>query len=573
MFPESFGLSVFVGTEEITDKVHGDLNVTREESAAALCDITFIPDSGTYDFSRWHGKTVTVTAFDDTNTWTMYTGRVDIPDVDIINRRITLRCTDNRSERNNALSDATVSNIGFFSEAVFGEPEDKNDEIESRLETIPYGWDYSPAGVGRLTAWEPKATPDYVLSDSSIYRRKPTVEVLSRGRVTNKAVIDVSFQYQRLRQRTINYTFDSELGPCYYSSWGLPPTNSQLQQAINAAGWPNTNYQYTGLDPAGVYTCQDGDKIAWSTSTTQSEVTTVVDENGNPILDANGNQQYTASIASQADITNVYAQTASWTASNRWAQNISEKITVTLTAPQSIAQYGEVSTSASYGEQSEFDTEGWEDYESYQVAPPDFLTSANGDKYKDETSEGLSRFNDMALCAINRAKTKILKEHRDNRVMFETAFWPEIDLSHTVETTGVNIRAKGKVRRIVHRFDVSNRDSSTEIELALSQSVGSATDTPVSVPTRPVVSDAANSVNTSISLGVHTIPEGGTQDDGWAGYIFQRIGTSSQGFPFKRPVSMIVDTPMIDNDRETREAESSVEYTVAIRDDLLEIDL
>lgn len=573
MFPENFGLSVFVGSEEITGKVAGDLTITREESAAALCDVTFIPDSGTYDFSRWHGKTVTVTAFDASNTWTLYTGRVDIPDADIINTRITLRCTDSRSERNNALPASTVSDIGFFSEAVFGEPEDQNDEIESRLETIPYGWDYSPDGIGRLTAWEPKATPDFLLDDTDIYRRNPSVEVLSRGRVTNKSVIDISFQYQRLRQRTINYTFDSQLGPCYYSSWGLPPTATQLQQAIEAAGWPHTGFDYTGLDSAGTYTCQDGDKIHWSPVATQSDVTTVVDENGNPILDANGNQQYTASISSQTDSTNVYAQTASWTASNRWSQNIEEKITVTLTAPQSIAQYGEVETSASYGEQSEFDTEEWEDYESYQVAPPDFLTSANGDKYKDETSEGLSRFNAMALCAINRAKTKIIKEHRDNRVMFETSFWPDVDLSHTVQTGGVNVRAKGKVRRIVHRFDVTNRDSVTEVELALSQSIGNASDTPVAVPARPSVDDAANTVDTSIALGTHTIPENGTQDDGWAGYIFQRIGTSSQGFPFKRPVSMIVDTPGIDNDRESREVEGASSYTIAIRDDLLEVDL
>lgn len=564
-FSGAFDLTIIVGNVDVTPSIVETVSITREENSSALADFTFRAPAGVQDLTRWHGKTVTITHESESGTRLMYTGVVDIPIIDLIEKTITLKCTDSREARNEAQPAEFVQSIGYWSKDVFGEPETLADELEQRLETVPYALDYDSYGSRTYTAWQPKTVADFSLGDHMIYYRRPSVEVLSRGRVTNQITLNLEYQYQRLRQRTRNYSFDSELSACTYFAHGLPPTNVQLQQAIDAAGWEYTAYSSDGLDPSGRYICQGG-VIYWSTTRNYAETAPKLDENGDQVTDANGNPVYTQTGRSTSDIQNVYAQSATWTATKRWAQNVSEKLTVTLTAPQSISQYGLTSTTESYGHRDEYDATKWEQMEGYQPAPSDFLTSANGDKYRDQNAD-VAGWQNMALCAIARAKTRIQKAHRDNRVTFETPLWAGIELRHTVETTGGTVRAKGKVYRITHTFDVSNRESATEVELALSQAAGSAVDSPVVVPTRPAVTDPATNVQT-INLRTHTIPQGGEASDNWAGYIFQDLGSG-----FKRQVAMVVDTPAIDDQsRDTKTAERSQVYTVEIRNDMLEVE-
>ena len=567
-----FDLDVYIGSNQVPqDILSGEIQITRNEGDSALCSIGLMPKNGVIDLDQWHGKTVTIDAVTDSASYRIYTGIVDIPDIDIINQRIVLSCTDQRLDRNNALDKTYVSGIGYWSEDLFGESEDQNEEIEQRLSTIPYSLDYDAWGSYYLTAWEPKATPDYIFSDASIYRRSPSVTVLSRGRVTNQVNLTIEYQYQRLRHREVNYSFDSGLDVCRYSIWGLPPTVIQLTQAISGAGWPYHNFTWDGLDDAGRYNCF-GATVLWATATRSGTTVQVFDDDNNPVLDQNGNPTYKVIDVSVNQYQDLYAQTASWKATNRWAQNITERINLTVSAPQSIAQYGLVERDMSVSVQSEYDTESWEDYNAYKSPPSNAVLSGNGDYVIDKNVSDLPKYQSAVYAALSKARTEIIKAHRDNRVTIEVPFIPQIDLRHTVELTAGKIRCKGKVSAIKHNFDLSDPDCYTELEISLSRSTGSATDSGAVLPARPTVTDSANDVEKNIRLGSRTIPIGATQNTSWNGYIFQQVSNSgTQGL--KVPVAMIVDTPAIDDaSRDTKEQEVSRTNTVAIRNDLLDVE-
>jgi hypothetical protein len=361
----------------------------------------------------------------------------------------------------------------------------------------------------------------------------------------------------------------------YYDVWGLPPTNIDLKQAIDSAGWPYSNYEFTGLDPAGRYTV-NGVSYYWSPVTRNGDIvaTQKTDADGNPVVDQNGDPVYDYSRDGETvvDHTNLYAQSASWVASKRWSQNITETIECTLQAPQSINQYGEVSSEVSYGTADEYDALDWENYIAHANPPSSATQTANGDYVIKKTTD-INAFNNMVLTGLNREKTKIIKGHRDNRVNFETPAWPDVELYHTIKTTADKVTAKGKVTEITHTFDTVDLFASTEIELSLSQSIGSTSNDDIVIPSRPSLVDSANTPST-IKLGPHTIPLGGTQDPDWAGYIFQEKskpgGTFTLGL--KTPVAMIVDTPAIDDEsRDTKELSASKTYNIAIRNDLLQV--
>lgn len=573
---EKFDITIIVGGVIIDNTtIHGDITITRAEDQSALCDFTLLPGTGVQSISQYHGKAVVIKATTETRTVTIYQGVVDVPNIDLINKFITLNCTDSRKEKANALSDSFINGIGYYSENVFSDVDTQLERLEQRLQTVPASYDYDAVGIGRLTDWKPKAVPDYQLSDATIFYRNPSVQVLSRGRVTNKVTIELEFQYQRLRHREIEYDFDAELTACYYSAWGLPPKKTQMLQAIESAGWPYTDFTITkNIDPSGGYNCF-GHKEYWSTKKSSVTLTAQVDDKGKEITDAAGRTQYDTSNRTVTDITGSYAQECNWKASKRWAQNVVETMTIIVQAPQSIEQYGEVESEKSYGVVAEYDATGWETYESYQSPPSGFSVSANGDYVYNQDALGLQAWQSAALTALHIARTEIIKAHRDNTVSFEVPFWPDVGLHHTVETTGGTVRAKGKVTRIVHNLNIEDRDCSTDIELSLSQSIGTATDSGTPVPTRPAVGDSTQSVVRSIKLRSVTVDIGAEQDPTSTGYIFKQLVRAGKSVPagLKKPIALIIDTPDVDDaSRDTKEVEGAQDYTVEIRNDLLEVE-
>ena len=592
--PWELSLSI-AGFEIPESQIVGNIEVTRTENESALMIVTLKPPVGLQDLNFYEGKLITLDVFKTATgkTTRVYRGRIDIPECDLLLGTITLRCSNILKEITNTAGFTysyngrvqTVADLGYYSADVFSEPKDQAEEVEQRLETVEASLDYAPNGRVYLADWEPKASPDFVLNSADVYRRNPSVEVASRGRVINKVKIDLQYQYQRLRHRERHYNWDMQ-NPitggnwdlCDGAAWGIhPPQLELLRSAIGATG------------------------LAYKITSTQDS--TSFGGISNPPTLANGVYTYSTflnncgagncTFSAYTDyfgITyswtkgNPYVTDANWTILKRFTQNIDETVTIELTAPQSVAQYGEVLREYTHGVRSEYDPEWFESLSSYSAAPAGFTQSPNGDFIFDaDNQDGAGdRWNKLFTTTIKKAVAQMRNSHRANRVKIETDLRPDIDLQHTIQLSTNRVNCKGKVYQVRHVFNISERDAHTEIELAMSKAQGTPPAGFVlsSQDVRPAASDPANTPST-INIGTKLINYGQTADPAWAGYIMEESSFAR----YKETVSLakcwihsivgkgfIVDFPAIeDAARDDAELTKTTSEQVGIRDDLLTV--
>lgn len=546
--------------------ITGDITIDREESSASLMQISIIPQSGVQNLSTYIGKTVTLDVHTVDGTFRLYTGVIDIPEVDLINKKIRFRCTDRRSELINSQLANTVKNIGFFNDLVFQNVKDTAEELELRLSTTPQAVDFDAYGNYTLSSLFAKATPDFILDSSEVYYRNPSVELANRGQLVNKVNVNFGYRYQRLHHVKRDFVWD-------------PPTNDDVflflrntmcfrdmvTQAVDAAGWPLQGLiNFTPIWPSGWY-----GNIGWSTVKVNYSYSTKKDKDGNIIKDSKGNDVMFPQTDSYVDFAPMYCMGASWSATTRFSQTISEDFTFSVTAPQSTAQYGVIERDESYSTEDDYDVSIWEDYSTYtNLGLGSNSFNVNADVNRANTSSAIST-------VLNKARTTILKSHRATRVNFSKFLWPQVDLKHTVEVDTNVVRAKGKVYSISHRLSISTGEAISTISLALFQSQGSASDSSLVAPGR--IADTVTYNNSTIYLGTHfsvgttanPAPSDKTINESWNGHI-----TDGFKYPNGNSVSpqFIVDVPAIPSAlRDNKDLSASQSYNVSIPDDDLEI--
>ncbi len=559
------------------DQIGGDVDISRAEGQASLMTVTLIPSSGFQNLTYFLGKSIKLDVHTVDGTFRVYTGVIDIPEVDITNKKITLRCTDKRTEQINAQLGNVVKNIGYFSPLIFQDVRDVADELEKRLSTIPQTVDFDPFGNYTLTSLFAKNTADFVLNDNEVYYRDPSVQIASRGRIINKVSIGFQYRYERLHHVRRDWTWQSPISTdvMLLLRNGYSMTfRSMVQGAIDSAGWPiQGEVTYTPIWPSGWY-----GGIAWSTVRLSGSTSGVTDSSGNPVLDSGGNQVMTTRITGGTDYGPIYCMGASWSATTRFTQTITETRTFTVTAPQSIAQFGNIDTTESYSTEDSFDSSVWEKYDVYSdLGLGETNYSILQDANRNQTNAAI-------VTVLNKAKTSILKSHRDSRASISKFLWPQIDLKHTVELDTTTLQAKGKVVNINHKLNVSSGEAVTSVSIALFQSTGSASNSALIAPSAivdsvtypdglitlgnhfgqdPTQPDAANWTGMVGNIALSGVRTAGSSDDVTA-TIITRSGFSEQ---------FIVNTPAIpDNIRNAKSLYASHSYTVSIpNDDLIVI--
>lgn len=575
---------LYIGGRRISDSMlHGaTLNVRRLEGDSATMTITLKPAIGVQDFSLYQGLPIILDIQKSTGTQRVFTGIIDIDEYDIIKELVILRCTDNRNNRINLIP-SVVSTIGYWSEDIFGKNGETYQILENRMSTIPYAFDFDAYGNYHLTSWTPKASADFTLDDDDVYRQEPSIERTQRSRVVNKFNINFKYSYQRLHHRETTYNWASNVSACDFLIYGYSLCSKEMvRQAANAVGWPiKTAIGFTALYKSGMYRClfsngTYGD-VGWQGTSTSSinyaqtqeavidgQATTTIkyDQAGNPISPAAEAAEYNTS--------NLFCIGAQWTATKRFTQNFTEDYTISLSAPQSITQYGEILKTEIYNITDPYDAKVWEDYKAYTAQPSGATNLVNtaGNPVSDyfiDKDTSRSNFNSAVLTAINRAKTSILKSHRENKVMFRTDIWPDVDLKHTVALDCTRIAAKGKVFSVSHTIEIGTGEAYTDVELALYSSRGSASDSVISLPTKP--SYVPVKVTANIGLQSHYGEDPTTVEArSWNGHIGNKwIETRTNLFRTNYQEAFIVDSPRIeDNFREDKTIVASQSYTVSI---------
>ena len=552
------------------EQIHGMVNVSREESAASLLNLTLMTPAGVQDVESYHGKTITLDATTDAGTFRIYTGIIDIPSIDLIEEKITLHCTDRRTEQLNNQLPGVVETIGVYSDRIFTEPEDTAQEVEQRLSTTPHAVDFDAYGNYTITSWFPKTVQDFTLLDADVYRNKPTVDLASRGRIINKVDISLNYRYERFYHITRNFSWVSPIATdiCKMLSEGYTIGNrAAILQATNSAGWPvKGEIRYTDIWPSGWYSCGTN-TIGWFTKQTQGSMVPKLDAQGNEVKDSEGNVVLEVGWppASETDYSKIYCNGASWKATTQWAQTITEEHTLSVAASQSVAQFGEIAQDLSYAIDTEANDRAWEDYESYS-------SSLSSENYYIDQDTTRSEFNNAADVALRIAKNTILGSHRDTRVTINKFLWPQIDLKHTVYVNTDEIKAKGKVTKIDHKINISTGEAVTTTEISLFRAAGSGSDDALTIPSKPSDNISFNTQN--ITLGNHYGEDPTTEAAAkWNGQVGNKwVQGPEFKYITKYQEQFIVDTPFIpDTQRLAKELISSDSYNVEIPNDTLTI--
>lgn len=558
-----------------SDQIHGALTVTRGEGSTSLMDVTLIPEAGIQSASEFIGQTVTLDVITGPESTTrVYTGLVDIPELDIINKKITLRCADRREELIEAQIGPILSTVGTYSPVIFNsETLSTSQKLQDRLSTTPHSVDFDAYGILSVTAWQAKATADFTLDDTIVYYRDPTVELTSRGSIVNTINLTFEYRYERLHHWERNFTWTSPVQSNFaflaLQSRYTFAKRSTISSAISAAGWVlKSPISFVDVHPSGWYS-----GIAWITFTVNTQLKKAKDSLNNDIVDSDGNVTYEKTKDSDGNIVNatelasttnygdVFCEGASWTATSRWSQTIVEKYELSVTAPQSIAQFGAIEESMSSAYSDDFNSKEWEDYGTYSDDP------VETGSYFLEASNRRQVSGNAIQVALQIAKTKILSSHRDTRVVIYRDIWPEIGLHHTVALTTTPIQCKGKVFQIVHSFNMGTREAFTKLTIVLSKAQGTATESSLGVPQQPA--DPYVLPTGTITLGNHfgidPDPNVTYDADTWTGMIGNSGVTSF-------PVSFVVDVPEVPSSaRDERVLGVTTDYDIEIPDDDLTI--
>lgn len=438
------------------------LSVDAEEGSSRVATFTLRPPAGPIDPTQWTALPVTIDMGRVVNGQTYYSrlfvGTVEYAQYDPNTRLFEINCTDDLQLTVAKMTRANIDALtgAQYHEAVMGEIEDNWDYAESLMTTREGSLDKSRFGGVRvcpwfnLSTWRTFGTDD--LWDVSL-----DAEIARRSDLVNKVTIDVGYRFAKLRERGDAVGWS---GPPVYSInaeyMGFAyPSISDIMGALRGTGW--WIHQAT-IFPAGLISC--GTQFA---SKTINNTLMYIDIGAG------------ASVAMFAKL------------GHRFAQTVTENMTITVTAPQSVTRNGEIPQEFTVSADSDADVSDWENFEAplyddqgqeIDMTPPGFigLVERNYDPIVSRSS-----YEDAQLIAIAKAKTMIRASHRKSVVRASMPCLPELDLEMKVGVNTATVVASGKVAQIVHTLDIEAGEADTEFRLAISGigAVGNANPSPL----------------------------------------------------------------------------------------------
>lgn len=583
------------------------LSISRQENTASEAIFSFIPPEDIIDLSYFQGLPVTILERTPTDGWQqVFTGFVDIPSLDFDSRKVTLICTDDRDNRIITMNYDIINQIGYFNETIFGTPKDQSEELSKRLETVTANFDFDRFGNPQLTPWLPKTVADFSFTSADILQlSNPSTNFTSRKKTINAVNLTFKYNYQRLHQQCVNFTwpgYDDFIADWF--SVGKPsfPQRSAITSAATSGDWKLVSstgkITFVDLWPAGGYGSGTGTIIWQPNQVIQQTVDAtefigyLKDSTGNlvtvetsegvvtvpqyaKVLDASGVPVKKVVSTTIIDTSSNLCRGASWTSAIKFSQNITETYYINISASQSVEKFGYINQYNTYSFTDKFDTSIWENSK---------IIGSHTENFFIDQANNRADLNNALQVAYYKAKHDILKAHRDIEITFKTkTIKPLLDLIHTVSFTvsdpksnTSHITTKGKISSIRHDFDFNKEIVNTFVTLAISKAEGESIsdnffiDPPVQ---NPGYIGEPQTIVLQTHLGLDPDPQVTPNADKWNGYIGNKEvgGTNITTQRTKYPETFIVDFPAIpDNLREPVEYVTESNLNIAIPNDDLE---
>ena len=467
---------VTIAGVDVTARIVGDIRIDAEEDSARVADLTIAPASTSFTVAAWVGKAVTIDIAamhtgSPTSVSRLFTGIIDTPVLDLVGRRIGLRCTDDLQGVVEAMSTAEIDAAipgGYYSPAIFDPAARGWSRAQDRLSTVPASLDLTPAGVLRLTDWEAKTTPDLAFTDDHLLDGSPAISIAGAHQLVNVVDVDFGYRFPRVKAEcfSVGYSYVNETTIADFAaalSWFLQ--RSAVVAAIESAGATVESIAYTPLPSSGIG--------SWIPSVYDGELC----------------MGFTA------------------TCSFDYGQTVEERHAITVSAPNSVSSVGtrrdrlsgalegvyppvvaaETSALLYKNKVSGIPPQDRATPVVDQTTAADVTLTADSDR----TAAGAAM---QTLIAI--AKTKIWASHRHNAVSAAVPLNPDVDVDKTISISVTGLAAKGKCRSVSHRLSPDSGEAVSEFEIAICSVAGTGVTHPETPTAAPSGSTPASSALT-----------------------------------------------------------------------------
>jgi hypothetical protein len=504
-----------VGGVDISNRTTGQGSVRAEEGGARIASLVLAPETGPIDAEAMSGQPIVIDFLMRIgDSWTarrLFTGKVNAPVWDVSRGTLALSCTDDLQNRIAALSRTAIDAItgGRFHLAVQGEQRNNWDYSQAVMESVAGSLDADAYGALRVTPWHTDSvwrtyTPANTEQDSIDFTL-PT-----RTGIINKITGTFEYRFTRLHRRTasINYMGDMDKTVHY----GLPLlARATVEAALEGSGW-NFYYGGSAIGPGG------GGETPWTVSDGQP-VTPNIDYVPYPeSYDLPGGGLW---YQKETDTTCLGFRCSLW---RRWAQTVTEKYELTVSAPESIAANGVHAREDRASLASQWDAGSWEADPAAKPALPTGGTAVTLDYAPDATTDD----RDAAIATfLDTLMVEIDSTHRGARGSGRTWLTPELDLDKRLRIEKGDNAGEGKVISLEHSWDRSRGRAVTEFEIAITRH-GAVGITPPDVspseappaPAVPAPSSAAFAALYDLpTLHIGALADSPDEDEDWTGWI------------------------------------------------------
>lgn len=587
-----YQIRVMIGAREVDPcRLFKSMSITHRENESATAELQLREPPGVVDLYEFYNQQVQVLVQTAAAPLAcVYSGIIDVPQIDLQNRKLTLTASHDRTALINQLSAATVAAIGHWAESIFGERKDyktQAEEVADRMTTIPASLDFDAAGQMWLAPWQPKAQPDMRLGDCDVYARQISLAMGSAVGLVNTVNIKLANRFERLLHRQIGFSYHYETGnvgqlPCWIAWEGPPPKFDDVWSAANGAGWGVGGFKSTGTPKSGYYDCGGTATYFKATAYEYDYVPSgKADDAGNQIMNV-------VQIGTDGETSDLYCLNASWQAAKRWRQNVEERYTLVISNAASVQLHGKKEENLSYTITHDADKDRvaaeWEELKTF--AAPYGTRRENGDYVTNIDNVLNGEYARAWTCAFNIGYTKMLESHRNNTLTLQCKFIPGMALRYTVGVAIKQFAGAVKVREYTHHIDFVRKQAKTEVVGAFFKNPLAAGEQRASVlaepPKRPVLPVAGYQAD--YVLGNYVIPHGAkiinTDDQNpqtggglifdnggprdfllyqCQGYVRKETGYTYYQHKIKRGYAFRVVTPDIENaSRDTLEQEAGI---------------
>jgi hypothetical protein len=521
------------GVDYTAQLVEG-LDVDREEGAAGVGGIAFYLPPGPVVPDEWVGREVLIdyisTTLGLTTEVRLLTARIASPIWDSTTRVMSCELSDQLQQRVEGMSVAEIDSLagGSWSVDIFDPVEGRSrwDYALERMSTRTASLDCSAYGVPRVTSWYARS-PAFVFGPGAVLDESQGADLAELSSRTNKLVIEADYRYARLRQKNEYFNWVGG-GFCgwYFTNTKELPTSGMIREAVESAGGNLLDgYIWDLLPPSMPDPCLLA--AAWINYYESEEL----------LLGA------------------------TFSLGRRWAQSITERYTMSVEVPSSIATSGEVIARAG----SAFEVES-PLAETWADTP--FTAGVSG--HTDERDD--PRRTLFLVVQLEQGVAVVVSSHRGTSVTWQvpTSMAMGIDLTQTIELDDM-IKARGKCSRISHSLDFASGAAVTTLTISVMRGGGAVTDPltpPASVDEAQPAPGFTNIMLPTQLGGRDGVPVYDEALPGFAG----NYTSSDIAFPTMYPRRFDIDAAEIAADkRDELPLPITATYRVAIPDDLLEL--